>query len=115
VLLTSFVGGATDRPAAALSAQELRELVHREIAPVLQIHGAPVFSHVHIYQRALPQYNIGHEERLTALDKLCGGIPGLFLVGNYLRGPAIGNCVELATTTAQALANQVKSAEARRS
>src|SRR4029077_16971304 len=37
VLLTSFVGGATDSDAAKLSSDELAALVHREVAPILQI------------------------------------------------------------------------------
>jgi oxygen-dependent protoporphyrinogen oxidase len=109
VLLTSFVGGATNPGAAALSTQELCDLVHREIAPLLQIRAEAVFSHVQVYRRALPQYNIGHAERLKALERLRAEQPGLFFVGNYLRGPAIGNCVELAMTTAEAIGNQVKS------
>jgi oxygen-dependent protoporphyrinogen oxidase len=110
VLLTSFVGGATNPGAAALSAQKLADLVHREIAPLLQISAAPMFSHVQIYRRALPQYNIGHTDRLRALERLRADLQGLFFVGNYLCGPAIGNCVELAMATAEALRNQVKSA-----
>jgi protoporphyrinogen/coproporphyrinogen III oxidase len=69
-----------------------------------------VFTHVHMYRQALPQYNIGHAERLRALEKLRGGLPGLFFVGNYLRGPAIGNCVDLAKETAEALVSQCRSA-----
>jgi protoporphyrinogen/coproporphyrinogen III oxidase len=109
-LLTSFVGGATDPGAVALSAADLAELVHREVAPVLRIHAAPVFSHVQAYRRALPQYNIGHSERLMALEMLRADLPGLFFVGNYLRGPAIGNCVELGIATAGALTKQRSSA-----
>jgi protoporphyrinogen/coproporphyrinogen III oxidase len=105
-LLTSFVGGATDPGAAALSAGDLAELVHGDVAPVLRIHAAPVFSHVQVYRRALPQYNIRHSERLMALERLRGEVPGLFFVGNYLRGPAIGNCVELGIATADALTKQ---------
>jgi len=103
VLLTSFVGGATDPPAAALSGDALAQLVHREIASVLQIRAAAMFSHVQTYRRALPQYNIGYEKRLGALEKLRRDFPGLFFVGNYLRGPAIGNCVGQAKETAQSL------------
>jgi len=102
-LLTSFVGGATDPSAAELSSGDLVALVHREVAPVLQIRATPVFSHVQVYRRALPQYNIGHRERLMALERLCSDLPGLFLVGNYFRGPAIGNCVELGIAMADAL------------
>jgi len=103
VLLTSFAGGATDAAAAALSAGDLAELVHSELASLLQIRAASAFSHVQIYPRALPQYNIGHADRLIALERLCAGLPGLFLVGNYLRGPAIGNCVDQAMATAETI------------
>jgi oxygen-dependent protoporphyrinogen oxidase len=109
VLLTSFVGGATNPTAVDLSARELCDLVHREIAPLLQVRAAPVFSHVQVYRRALPQYNIGHTDRLRALERLRAEMPGLFFVGNYLRGPAIGNCVELAMSTAESVRDQLKS------
>ena len=106
VLFTSFVGGATDPQAIDLSAGDLAQLVHRELAPLLQIRAPAPFSSVHIYRRALPQYNIGHTDRLLALDKLRVQQPGLFLVGNYLRGPAIGNCVDQPMATAEAIVNQ---------
>ena len=102
-LLTSFVGGATDPGAAKLPSDDLAALVHREVAPILQIRAASVSSHVQVYRRALPQYNLGHGERLIALERLRGGLPGLFLVGNYFRGPAIGNCVELGMAAAETL------------
>jgi protoporphyrinogen oxidase len=40
--------------------------------------------------------------RLSKLEKLLSQTPGLQLVGNYLRGPSIGACVEQALSTAQA-------------
>jgi oxygen-dependent protoporphyrinogen oxidase len=104
-LLTSFVGGATNPVAAELSPQELSGLVHREIAPLLQIGAETVFSQVQVYRHALPQYNIGHTDRMRALERLRSDIPGLFLVGNYLRGPAIGACVEQAQATAKEFGN----------
>ncbi|MCU1242740.1 MAG: Protoporphyrinogen oxidase [Candidatus Acidoferrum typicum] len=109
VLLTSFVGGATNPGAAALSAQELSKLVHNEIAPLLQIRAAPMFSHVQTCRHALPQYNIGHMDRLRALERLRADLPALSFIGNYLRGPAIGNCVQLALATAEAIRSRAKS------
>ena len=93
-LLTSFVGGATDPSAASLPTEALTSLVHREISPVLSIAGEPVFSDVAVWPRALPQYNLGHSNRLAAVAKLRRNHPGIWLAGNYLRGPAIGSCVE---------------------
>lgn len=101
VLLTTFVGGATDPSAAKLSTEELSSLVHREIAPLLAISGAPSFCSVTIWLRALPQYNLGHSERLALIQENLKRFPGLYLTGNYLRGPAIGACVEQALAVAE--------------
>jgi protoporphyrinogen/coproporphyrinogen III oxidase len=104
VLMTSFVGGAADPAAAGLSEHELVEIVHRELAGLLGIGGAPMFSAVRTYRRALPQSNLGHTERMAALETLRTSVPGLALVGNYLRGPAVGACVEHAVDVAASVA-----------
>ena len=96
VLLTSFVGGATNPAATQKKVDELVALVHREITPILSIRNQPLFSNVTTWPRAIPQYNLGHMARLAALEKLRSQFPGLHFVGNYLNGPAIGTCVEQA-------------------
>lgn len=106
VLLTTFAGGATDPAAAKLSSAELSSLVHREIAALLAVKNSPMFCNVMIWPRALPQYNLGHGERLASLNRNLARFPGLFVTGNYLRGPAIGSCVEQALAVAEeAIAN----------
>jgi len=100
-LLTTFVGGATDPSAAKLSPEELSGLVHREITPLLSVKSDPAFCSVTIWPRALPQYNLGHGERLAAVTRNLARFPGVFLAGNYLRGPAIGSCVEQALAVAE--------------
>ena len=100
-LLTSFVGGTTDSPAANLNHEELVSLVHREVSAVLSIKNDPIFSNATIWPRALPQYNLGHGGRLAAVANACSRFPGLLLAGNYLRGPAIGSCVDQALTVAE--------------
>jgi protoporphyrinogen/coproporphyrinogen III oxidase len=101
VLLTSFVGGATDLEAATLSPGDLAALVHGELAPILSIRQAPTFSNVQLYPRALPQYNLGHLERLAELEKLRLDHLNLWFVGNYLRGPSVGACVEQSLAVAE--------------
>jgi len=100
VLLTSFVGGTTDPAATKLNAEELANLVHREISPLLFIKSDPVFSQVTIWPRALPQYNLGHGDRLARIENLRAQFPGIWLAGNYLCGPSIGSCVEQALAVA---------------
>jgi oxygen-dependent protoporphyrinogen oxidase len=100
VLLTSFIGGATDPQAVTLSAEEISAIVHRNISQILSIRSQPTFSNVEIYQRALPQYNLGHTERIANLERESSALLNIKLVGNYLRGPAIGACIEQARTVA---------------
>jgi oxygen-dependent protoporphyrinogen oxidase len=106
-LLTSFVGGTTDPAAAKLSPENLAALVHREISSILSIKHEPVFSNVTIWPRALPQYSLGHADRLSAVTTLLKNYPGIWLTGNYLRGPAIGTCVEQALATAEEVAKRL--------
>ena len=101
VLLTGFVGGATDETTARLSEDELAVLLHREITPLLGIAGAPQMSRVTRYEGAIPQYNLGHTELLRSAEQAISVVPGLFVAGNYWNGPAIGACVEHALAVAE--------------
>jgi oxygen-dependent protoporphyrinogen oxidase len=92
------VGGATDPSIVWLNESEIASIVHRELASVLEISQAPSFSHVQAWQRAIPQYNLGHMQRVNQLAQLQSKYPSIQLIGNYLRGPALGACVEQALT-----------------
>jgi len=112
VLLTNFIGGATDPSASTLGEQELAELVHREIAAVLHIAGNPTVVRVTRYTRAIPQYNLGHLERLKAIQDAITAIPGLQIIGNYWKGPAIGACVEHSLAIAKEIQQETCGARA---
>jgi oxygen-dependent protoporphyrinogen oxidase len=103
VLLTSFLGGATDPSAAALPPAELVDLAHRELSPILGLKAEPVHSRVTACEYAIPQYTIGHAHRIAALKGVLANLPGLHLVGNYLNGPSIGACVEQAQAVAESI------------
>jgi protoporphyrinogen/coproporphyrinogen III oxidase len=100
VLLTSFVGGATNPEITKKSPETLSALIHDEVAPLLAIRKQPCFSNVTVWPRALPQYNVGHIARIAAIEKLRASFPGLHFAGNYLQGPAIGTCVDQALKVA---------------
>jgi protoporphyrinogen/coproporphyrinogen III oxidase len=101
VSLTSFAGGATDPKFCELGDAEITGNICAEGARVLGITGKPVATHLQIYPRALPQYNLGHLKIVESLETLEKAMPELFLAGNYLCGPSIGACVEQANRTAQ--------------
>ena len=103
VLITSFLGGATDPALVTLNEPEIAQQVQKDIGNLLQITHPPVAQHIWRHSRALPQYNLGHAQRVAAIRGELANLPGIFIAGNYLDGPSMGNCVAQAFTTAKSL------------
>jgi protoporphyrinogen/coproporphyrinogen III oxidase len=102
VLFTSFTGGTTNPDLASASPEMVRDTLLRELAPVLGIRGAPALWSVKQYPRAIPQYTQGHTQLVQDMNKSCKHLHGLFLAGNYLEGPSIGACIDVARRAAAA-------------
>jgi oxygen-dependent protoporphyrinogen oxidase len=107
-VLTSFVGGATDLQIGEKSEEDIAEIVGDENARILAIAGPPVMQAVWRYSKALPQYNLGHGHLIEAARDAERALPGLFLAGNYLDGPAMGKCVEQGFRTAESASAYLK-------
>ena len=103
MVITSFVGGATDPEMAAKTEEEILAIVQDEHARILGITGSPVAAAVWKHPKALPQYNLGHGHAVEAIHEAERTTPGLYFAGNYLEGPSIGKCVEEAFQTADAI------------
>ena len=100
-LLTIFVGGATDPGVASLSDGQVVDAARDDLRTTLKITAAPRVMAIHRYQRAIPQPTLGHEARLKLIDEELGKIPGIYLVGNYLRGVSIPDSVKQASELAK--------------
>jgi protoporphyrinogen/coproporphyrinogen III oxidase len=101
VLMTSFLGGATDPQILAVDDEQVVNLVHQELSGVLRISAPPIAQHVWRHARALPQYNLGHAQKVAAIREDILSIRGFFITGNYLDGPSIGSCVLQGFRTAE--------------
>ncbi|WP_455385677.1 protoporphyrinogen oxidase [Acidihalobacter prosperus] len=103
VLLTAFVGGARNPEAPARDDASLIAGVVEELTPLLGLTGAPDFARVTRWPRAIPQYNLGHLERLERIDAALEELPGLTLAGNWRGGIAVGDCINNALALAEQL------------
>jgi oxygen-dependent protoporphyrinogen oxidase len=90
LLVRAFLGGAVDPEVTEREDQELVELVRGELGSLLGVRSKPLFSEVVRWQRAIPQYEIGHLERVASIEQAVARVPGLFLAGNALHGIAFG-------------------------
>lgn len=93
VLLRTMLGGATDPEVLSLTDTELAALVSRELSPLLEITGAPELLRVFRHPLGIPQYTLGHGERLAALERCEAERPGLVFAGNAYRGVGLNDCV----------------------
>lgn len=109
MVLTSFVGGATDAEIVAKTDRDILAIVEAEHAKILGIAGSPIATAVWKYGKALPQYNLGHGHVVQAIREAQRIVPGLYFAGNYLEGPSIGKCVEGGFETADALRDYLAS------
>ena len=90
-LIRVFVGRAgQDIP---WSEQELLELAKEELKLTLGIHAEPLLHRVFMFDKAMPQYNLGHPEKLKQIDAALENYPGLALAGNGYRGIGIPDCI----------------------
>jgi len=94
MLLRAFLGG--EHSARWLSEKDdvLTIKVFAELKEWLNIMGKPMFSHLERYERALPQYNIGHLERILRIEERLFRHKGLALAGNWQYGVGIPDCIE---------------------
>lgn len=93
VLLTNYVGGVRDSDVLKWSDRELTELVVKTLRGLIGLSGAPTFVRVVRHPRAIPQYVMGHGERVASIAGLLGPLSGLFLAGNYLDGVSVRDCL----------------------
>lgn len=92
--MTSFAARGGDDHVTEISDDLLAQQVESENAAALGIMGAPIDRMTWKYPRALPQYNVGHAQRVNEIREALSGLPGCLLAGNYLAGRSIGDCVE---------------------
>ncbi len=93
VLLRAMLGGRHDPGANRLGDEELVALVRGEIEARLRIDGAPSFVRCFRWNEGIPQYELGHLDRVARARKDLAAHPGVFLTGNSICGIAFNACV----------------------
>ena len=97
---TVFIGGGLDPAAYDLTDSELSEQIRRDLERTVGAHGPFSKTQIVRWERAIPQYPIGHVKKIQQLREQCSGIPGLFLSGNYFDGVSTNDCIRNSRKTA---------------
>jgi oxygen-dependent protoporphyrinogen oxidase len=108
VLWRALCGGIHRAEMVDWDDEKLLRAVHREMQAAMGVKAEPVFHRIVRWPAAIPQYVIGHLDRLARIDTLTARHPGLFLTGNAYRGIAMGDCAEQGEVIAGRVARFLK-------
>lgn len=96
VLLRGFIGGPRNQHLLEKSDDELIELVRLQLIELLGMSAdaQPVMSRVFRWNLGMPQYTLGHLDRVDEIEARTAEIPGFCLAGGGYRGVGIPNCLQ---------------------
>jgi len=93
VLLRCFFGRSGQEDILQLDDKALVRLACGELRDLLGLRGEPVLTRVHRWPTAMPQYLVGHLDRLSKIERILEEYPGLFLAGAAYRGIGLPDCI----------------------
>lgn len=93
VLVRAFVGGACHPELHAGDDDQIRSLATKEVAELLGATGEPELCRIARWDRAMPQYHVGHKDVVARINERVKKLPGLALAGNAYDGVGIPLCV----------------------
>jgi oxygen-dependent protoporphyrinogen oxidase len=108
VLLRAFVGGALQKIHYDLTDDAMQHAVLQDLRDLLGITGAPLYLQVSRHPHSMPQYHVGHRQRVAHLEALVRHVPGLVLAGNAYHGVGIPDCIRSGDMAAQGVLSHLK-------
>ena len=103
VLLRAFAGGALQPEMFADPEQK----IEKDLRELLGTTGKPLFTQIAKWERSMPQYEVGHLDRVATIESAVKASPGLALAGNAYRGAGIPDCIRSGETAAERLITSV--------
>jgi oxygen-dependent protoporphyrinogen oxidase len=105
-----FVGRAGQEQQITWDDEALLEIAREELEITLGITARPLLTRVFKWEKAMPQYNLGHPERLMRINKALEELPGLGVAGNGYHGIGIPDCIHSGETAVEQIMAALKMA-----
>lgn len=95
VLLRLYVGRPGDEALVELSDDEIIKIALEDLNKTMDIQAQPDFAVVSRWKEAMPQYTVGHKERVANLkNNLSTELPGVFVGGSSYEGIGLPDCID---------------------
>jgi oxygen-dependent protoporphyrinogen oxidase len=105
-LLRLFFGGSRTPEMMDVGDADLLRIVRRELFEIMGVSADPVFHRIYRWQRSNPQYDVGHLERVAAIEAALP--PNLFVTGSPYRGVGLPDCVRQGKETAERIIKDLR-------
>jgi len=112
-LLKAHLGKVARTAAMEQRDERVLGMVLDELVSILGITADPIAWRVYRWKHGLPQYNIGHQQRVSRISSITAQLPRLVLVGAAFQGIGIPDCIRIATEQSQLLADRLETFQAR--
>jgi oxygen-dependent protoporphyrinogen oxidase len=96
VLIRGFLGGPRDQAVLNQSDAALLDLARTQLVALIGIkpEARPRYAKVFRWENGMPQYTLGHLDRVDAIEARERAVRGLALAGNAYRGVGVPNALE---------------------
>jgi oxygen-dependent protoporphyrinogen oxidase len=101
VLLRAFVGGANNEQLVGLEDDEMLKIIREELKDIMGVEGHPILTKIYRWEKSMPQYLVGHLEKVSRIEERTNLQPGLFLTGCAYKGIGISDSVHDAEIIAE--------------
>ncbi|MEM8889910.1 MAG: hypothetical protein AAGD28_18180 [Bacteroidota bacterium] len=102
-LFTLFVGGARQPDLDPQASQKHIKQAQKEFETIMGIKREPAFQDLTYWKYAIPQYSMQHPEILEEIGRAQEALPNFHLIGNFIQGVSVGDCVARAKKLAESL------------
>lgn len=107
VLLRCYVGRAGDETVVDLSDDEIEKIVLADLKETMGIEAKPQFTIITRLHQAMPQYLVGHQEKVSELKKqLKEHLPGVHIAGMSYDGIGLPDCIKQGMEVAKTILSQ---------
>ncbi len=101
VLIRAFVGGAMNQELVFQDDEVLLKMVLDELKDIVGLTASPVMHRIFRWVKGMPQYTIGHLDRVAAIEARTAANPGLYVVGGSYRGVGVPDCINVGKKAAE--------------
>jgi oxygen-dependent protoporphyrinogen oxidase len=105
--VNAFIGGARQPELCEMNDTGIIKETIKALSSAMQISGKPVYWNLTRWLKSIPQYTIGYQRKIDALERFEQHFDGIVLAGNYRGGISVGDCVKNSYELAQSLAAKI--------